>query len=227
MTTQLRLLSVAFDTPIEPWELPAFRGAVAAKAGFEHDLFHNHRDSGGFYYRLPLIQYKHDRGRPMLVCINEGIEALHHFFSQPDWTLSLQGRTTPVRIHRLDVHHHPLDVGERLQRYHIRQWLALNEDNYATWMRLQSLPERLFLLQQILQNQLVALLHQLGHSPERSVQVRLQALRDEKWVSYKGVKMLAFSIEFASNAFLPDYIGLGKGCSVGWGVVKKLRPEAA
>jgi len=32
----------------------------------------------------------------MLVCLNEGIEELHHFFSQPDWTLELNGRPAPI-----------------------------------------------------------------------------------------------------------------------------------
>lgn len=53
MKNKLRILSVAFDTPIEPWELRAFRGAVARKAGWEHELFHNHNnETGGFHYRL-------------------------------------------------------------------------------------------------------------------------------------------------------------------------------
>lgn len=223
-STKLRLLTVAFDASIQGWELPAFRGAVAEKAGYEHDLFHNHNnDTGGYHYRLPLIQYKQDHGRPMLVCLNEGIEEVHHFFSQPDWTLTLRGRPTPIRIHRLDVKQYTLGVWDKPFRYHIRQWIALNEDNYATFTRLRSLPERIYLLQQILRNQLVGLLHQLGYDPERPVEVYVQNLKDEKWVSYKKIKVLAFSLEFTCNVALPDYIGIGKGCSTGWGVVKGLR----
>lgn len=227
MAAHLRLLSVAFDTPIHPWELPAFRGAVAAKAGYEHELFHNHNnETGGYHYRFPLIQYKHNHGRPMLVCLNEGIEELYHFFSQPDWTLNLNGRATPVRIHNLNVRQCSLEVSERHSRYHIRQWLALNEENYGLYMRLPGLPERLALLQQILQNQLVSLLHQLGHEKDGRVEVRVQHLKDERWVSYKGVKVLAFSLEFTCNMGLPDFVGIGKGCSIGWGVVRRLRDAA-
>ena len=42
----VRILSVVFDTPIEPWELPALRGAIARKAGYEHEHFHNHDGQG-------------------------------------------------------------------------------------------------------------------------------------------------------------------------------------
>jgi len=221
---KLRILSVTFDTPIEPWELRAFRGAVAAKAGYQHEHFHNHdSESGGYHYRMPLIQYKQDHGRPMLVCLNEGIEELHHFFSQPDWTLDLNGRSAPVRIHKLDVKQFSLSVQDKSFRYHIRQWIGLNEDNYGTYTRLTGIVERLFLLEKVLLNQVVNLLHQLGHEPEQQVSLKLLNLKDERWVSFKGIKVLAFSMEFETNVALPDYMGLGKGCSSGWGVIKGLR----
>ena len=221
---KLRILSVTFDTPIEPWELRDFRGAVAAKAGYQHEHFHNHdNESGGYHYRMPLIQYKQDHGRPMLVCLNEGIEELHHFFSQPDWTLDLNGRSAPVRIHKLDVKQFSLSVQDKSFRYHIRQWIGLNEDNYGTYTRLTGLEERLFVLEKVLLNQVVNLLNQLGHEPEQQVTLKLLNLKDERWVSFKGVKVLAFSMEFTCNVALPDYVGLGKGCSGGWGVIKGLR----
>ncbi|MCB0573046.1 MAG: hypothetical protein KDC61_00565, partial [Saprospiraceae bacterium] len=105
--------------------------------------------------------------------LNDGIEELHHFFSQPDWTLDLNGRSAPVRIARLDVKQYTLGVWEKPFRYHIRHWLALNEDNYALYTRLDGMVERLALLEKILQNQLVGLLHQLGYKPERPVEVKL------------------------------------------------------
>jgi hypothetical protein len=220
----LRLLSVAFDTPIEPWELPAFRAAVSRKAGLEHEMFHNHdNENGGYHYRFPLIQYKQDHGKPMMFCLNAGIEELHHFFSQPDWTLDLNGRTAPIRIANLNVRQYRLGVWERSFRYHIRNWLALNEDNYGTYIRLPGLVEKMALLEQILRNQIVGLLHEFDYEPERQVEVKVQQLKGEKWVEFKRIKVLAFSLEFTTNVALPDYLGLGKGCSSGWGVVKGLK----
>jgi hypothetical protein len=54
----IRLLRVEFDAPLKPYEVPAFRGAVVAKVGREHDLFHNHLDDTRYAYRYPLVQYK-------------------------------------------------------------------------------------------------------------------------------------------------------------------------
>jgi hypothetical protein len=37
--------------------------------------------------------------------------------------------------------------------------------------------------------------------------------------------MQAFDVEFKTNVSLPDYIGLGKGASTGFGVVVKKREK--
>ncbi len=224
MPKKLRILSVTFDAQIEPWELPYLRAAIAHQAGWEHEMFHNHNgETGGFHYRLPLIQYKHHRGRPMLLCLNEGIDEAYHFFSHPNWNVLINGRDVPIGISRLDVREYHLTTPqERPRLYHIRHWIALNEDNYATYTRLPGMVERLFLLEKILQNQIVAFLQEVDCAPDWGVEVKLLDKKDERWVSYKGVRVLAFSLEFSSNVFLPDYIGLGKGCSSGWGVVRPI-----
>ena len=37
--------------------------------------------------------------------------------------------------------------------------------------------------------------------------------------SFKRQKLMAFNVEFSTNAFLPSFIGLGKGVSHGFGIV--------
>lgn len=220
---KLRFLTVAFDTRLEAWKIPDLRGAIAAEAGPQRALFHP-RESGGDPYRYPLIQYKNDRGQPLLFILDAGVEALRQFFSRPGWTLSLRGETAPVRIARLDVRQHAFQVcPERVFAYHLRNWLPLNPDNFGTYQRLPGLVERRFLLQTILRNQLVGLLRDLdGQTPGAEVKAFIKEIKSDAWVSYKGVKVLAFSLIFESNVSLPDLMGLGKGCSTGWGVVKKV-----
>ena len=223
---KLRQLTVTFDTEIQPWELSAFRGAIAEKAGYEHEHFHNHNSEGGFHYRYPLIQYKYDHHRPMLVCLNDGVEEMYHFFSQPDWTLHLDnGSVKTMKIAQLDVRQHTVQPWEdTVFRYHLRQWFALNEDNYESFRRMNGLLERIELLETILTNHLVALCQSIGQAADqRLIRAKILTLKDTKWIAYKRTKMLAFSLEFESNLNIPDYIGIGKGASMGFGVVKALR----
>ena len=54
---KLKFLRVQFDTEIAPYEIPAFRGAIASKVGRDSVLYHNHLDDKTFRYGYPLIQY--------------------------------------------------------------------------------------------------------------------------------------------------------------------------
>lgn len=219
----IRILHVTFDTQIKPWEVPAFRGALAAKVGWEHDMFHNHQSSPEgkkFHYRLPLIQYKQDNGMPLLLCIEEGITEIERYFLQPSWSLEIHGKIHPMRVKRMEVEMFSLATEERMYRYQMKQWIALSDENYREYGQLETLPERLTFLQQILCAQLFALQLQLGTATNDRVRVALQDLQSAHWVTYKAVKMRAFNLIFDCNVRLPDHIGFGKGASVGWGTVK-------
>ena len=225
----MRLLNITFDTPIQPWEVPAFRGAVAKKVGYDHDLFHNHNNINGldtheYHHRYPLIQYKQHRGMPMMLCLEEGVEALHHLFEQPDMSIDMAGSRRTLRVAKLDVREHRFEGSSEARHYHLRDWLALNEENYAAYRKASGLIAQIAILEKILQNQLVALCYAFGHAPPDSlqVQVQIQDIHNRQWVSYKDVKVWCFSLEFSVCLDLPNYLGIGKGASTGWGVLRRL-----
>ena len=105
MNNKVKVLTVAFDTTIQPWEMPLLRGAIAEKAE-GHDLFHNHKPDNGFYYRYPLIQYKFHKKKPILFALNDGIEALQHYFQAADWSLQLKTRELPMFIQTIHLEEH-------------------------------------------------------------------------------------------------------------------------
>ena len=48
-----------------------------------------------------------------------------------------------------------------------------------------------------------------------------------KHIEYKNIFHLTFSMNFTCNLSIPNYVGLGKGVSVRFGIVKQLNvPEA-
>lgn len=227
---KLRILSVSFETKVNPWELNRFRGAVAQKVGYEHEWFHNHNnDTGGYHQRYPLIQYKLDSKnglmRPMLLCIEEGVEEAQHFFSKDDWNLRIGEHDHEMRIANLDVRQHTLNVWEQDFRYRIHKWQALNTDNFATWKNLDGIAARFHFLEQTLAAHILSFARGVGWELDRHFDLRITNQIKEEWISYKGVKVLAFSLEFKTNASLPDYIGLGKGSSVGWGIVRRQKNQ--
>ncbi|MGB3619266.1 MAG: CRISPR-associated endonuclease Cas6, partial [Catalinimonas sp.] len=214
---------VEFDVTLAPWEVPAFRGAVVARAGRAHDLFHNHAADGRGLYRYPLIQYKRAGERPVLLCLQAGVDSAHHFFGQPDWSLTLPGRTVPVRIHRLDLRQFNLNVWDRRFRYRLHRWVALNQENAARYEQLTGLAERVAFLERTLIGNVLSFAKGVGWRVPRQIEVRIETLRDPRPTRVKQHQVLAFGVDFTTNVFLPDFVGLGKHASIGFGVVRALK----
>jgi hypothetical protein len=226
---KLRLLRVRFDAELAAHELPAFRGAVAQKAGLEHSLFHNHTGQG-FHYRYPLIQYKRLGGNPLIVCLGEGVDAVHHFFQQRDWSLQLGRRTLEMKIQSLDLQTYTMQVWDRPMAYRLQDWIALDQASYADYQRETSLAGKLHLLQTKLTGNLISLAKGIGWTlpprEERPVQCQITELGQVRTVTVKGVKVLGFNLQFTTNLFLPNDLGLGKSASLGHGVVRQQRVKS-
>ena len=238
---QLRVLRVAFDTHLAPWEIPAFRAAVASKVGLEHEWFHNHRNEllpeagnrgeqvfrTGYHYRYPLIQYKtrqyQMQQQPLLICLDDCVEEAHKFFSQSDWNLDINGDTRELRIAKLDVQQYNLRVWEKEFHYNLFNWMALNTDNYEPWMAIDSLAERLRFLERKLISHILAFGKGINWWLDQPLEVTITQLKREKQVQYKSIRARCFDISFKANVFLPEYIGLGKGSAKGFGVVRRSR----
>jgi len=225
--THLRILSVAFDTHVPPWELPHFRGAVAHKVGLEHEWYHNHdNEHGGFHQRYPLIQYKIDRVgdqmRPMLLCLQAGVEEAHHFFSQPDWGLRIGAQDHSMRIARLQVDQHTLRVTERPILYRIHHWKPFNPENYQHFRTLTGIAEQFAFLESLLSAHLLAFASGVDWQLPTRFDLKITDLLKRDWMEYKGIKVLGFTLDFEANLTLPSGIGLGKGVSTGFGVVRRV-----
>lgn len=223
---KLRILSVSFDAHIQPWELPRFRGAVARKVGLEHEWYHNHNnETGGYHQRYPLIQYKLDTHngqiRPMLLCLDQGIEEAHHFFSQANWDLRIGEQEHEMRIAQLHVNQHTLHVWEHPMHYRIHKWKAFNTENYAHYNSLKGIAEQFAFLERLLATHIIAFASGVGWNAEPRFEVKITDMLKKEWIEHKGIKMLAFTMEFEANVSLPDFIGLGKGAALGFGVVRR------
>ena len=224
---ELRLLTVKFNTPIERDEISAFRGALISKVGVEHDWFHNHNNDTNtaqqYHYRYPLIQYKRVHRKPMIVFLDECIEEAQKLFSQSDWTLNIKGRPYEIKIDDLRVHQFNVRTWDTTFKYNIRNWLPITQKNVKEFNEIPHLTKRIEYLERKLANHVIAFAKGIGCRWEGRIEVNILNIHREAIVHMKGTKLKAFSLDFESNFFLPDYIGLGKSVSRGFGVVKSVR----
>lgn len=222
----VRYLSIRFDQNIFPYEIHRFRAAVIEKTRRAAPHFHNHQPDGSSIYRYPLIQYKVTFRKASIVCLNEGADEIHHLFQQPDIELRVGDKQLLYSVENLEAHYHRVQLWQHSFDYCLLNWLALNQHHHQRWQELEDDPtEQINLLQSILTGNILAFAKGIGWHVEAPLQVEITKIKQIKPLPFKGRKMLAFTLNFRSNASLPNYIGLGKGASVGFGVVKRVRPE--
>lgn len=214
----IRLLKVCFDTEIKSYEVEAFRGAVIAKAGNEHVLFHNHT-ADGFRYSYPLIQYKRIGGKPTIICIEKGVDEIHHFFENKDWKIKISGEEKDLKIQNLNVNQFTMQVWDKNFKYSLKNWLALNSENHKKYIELDGIIEKTQFLQSLLTGNIISFAKGIEWQIDKEVSIKILEITDTKILPYKKQKMQSFDLSFSTNVFLPNFIGIGKGVSMGFGTV--------
>lgn len=220
---KIKLLTVTFDTQIKDYEIPAFRGAIIEKVGRDNILFHNHIDDTKFLYRYPLIQYKTIGKKPAIQCIDIGVDEIHKFFEKNNWDLNISGRVLDMKIDRLDLNQFTMQVWDKTFDYSISNWIALNKQNFVTYIALLSLAEKIALLERILTANILAFAKGIEWTVDKPIIVKIKAMDETRGVKIKGQSILGFNVTFSSNVFLPKFIGLGKSASLGYGMVNQPR----
>jgi hypothetical protein len=223
----MNLLNLQFKFPLRHADLSAFRGAFAALAGRENDLFHNHDNSpeggGAHKQRYPLIQYRVHDGNAAVLGINEGAEALDELARSGRLRdFNIQGQALPLEVlsrnkeggFRVDV----LPDGQ-VQRYRIYHYIPFSPENYLAYKALGSLVEKVGMLERLLQNHIVAMAHSTGSPLPEAPQVRvvLQDIDRVKKAKVMHNAMMAFDMVFSANILLPEGIGIGRKVAFGFG----------
>jgi len=223
MIKKIRILNITFTAEIAGHEVPAFRGAIIRKVGQENLLFHNHLAEGQFLYKYPLIQYKKIKGQAGIMCIEFGVDEIHKYFDKKDWDIKIGERWIEMKIAGLNMNQFTMQVWDHFFYYNLRNWIALNKDNYPKYMQIQNEEDKKTFLENILKGNILSFAKGIEWTVEKPIELSIKEIKGQKLVSYKGNKLMGFDIDFRTNVFLPNYIGLGKGVSLGFGIVKALR----
>ena len=209
-------VSFAFDKmcPVKPAQL---RGFFATKFN-EYLLLHHHKPEG-FLYQYPFVQYKVVDNQPMVIGLNEGAEVLVDIFNEYD-TLKLGDEWCRIKEKKVTYEKQEIGVMETAVSYSFATpWIALNQENYAKFAEMEDAMERDAFLSRLLIGNLLSFSKGVGYTvPERLVcGVKLRP----RGVMLKNVPMMAFTGEFRVNFAFPEFFGLGKSVSRGFGAVRR------
>lgn len=182
----------------------------------QHNEFHNH-DEKGWLYRYPLIQYKVLKGIPYVIGINQGAEKLLQVEDDLQ-KLVLEGCEIPVYEKSLIISNETIGVLDDVIQYSfVTPWMALNQDNYSQYQISSGVVQR-EKLKSILIGNILSLSKGLDYRVESKIVVDLANLRPTE-TKFKDQKMITFKGNFFVNFAIPDYLGLGKSVSRGFGTV--------
>ena len=187
----------------------------------EHSpLLHNHMGNGELKYSYPLVQYKVINKTPMLVGINEGGELLTRLFTSIDH-LDIDGEKIQVTNKRIQNEMAEVGVAEKLHEYNFATlWMALNQDNYSTYVKQDEKAQK-EMLERILTGNILSFYKSIDYQEKEKILVNTNL--DHKSTNFKNKRMIVFTGSMVTNARLPEYIGLGKSVARGFGTIQRAK----
>lgn len=216
-----RFLQIVFDKQMQAYDIPKLRAAIIEKTKRESNLFHNHIDNTKFIYRYPLIQYKIKDKKPCLICLKEATDDIHYLLRERDLSLVIGKNRYDFEIEDVRLRYVNIQTWDKGFVYNIHNYIALNQENYRIFKNMESLLDKISFLEDKLKDHINIFAKEMNAYFPVDLQMNILEINNEKFIEYKGIFHLTFSINFKSNLFIPDYIGLGKGTSIGFGIVKQ------
>jgi len=202
---------------IPPAKLRGYLGGVF----YDHPLIHNHED-GKSRYQYPLIQYKILDNIPTIVSVKGGNNVVEKFFTDIK-EIQLINSTYPVVEKNLKQNIYEYGRSPKFRRYEfITPWIPFNEENYVEYRTLKTNKQRTEKLKSILIGNILSQAKGLDYWIEQQLEVRLAVHEARQPVKYKNVQFINFDGYFKVNFHLPDFLGIGKAVSHGFGTIKQM-----
>lgn len=185
----------------------------------EDVLLHNHNNDE-FIYSYPRIQYKIIDNKAYVVGLAEGIKSIKSIPSFESVTIGHEN----VKVNGIDLSERHSNFGIssfQINYSFLTPWLALNEENHKKYTNLIYWKEKKALLEKILAGNIISMSKGLGYTVPEPIKANILKMQEVK-TSLKGTPMIGFLGEFSVNFEIPDYWGIGKSVSRGFGTVKRI-----
>jgi len=219
----LKILSLTLhsDAPMQG-DAAKLRGFFATSFN-DYALLHQHV-TDRLIYRYPLIQYKMLQGSPLILGINEGADVLKEIYDKFD-EIKLGESRYSIMERGVIVRSEEFGCTEEIHSYRFATpWLALSQDNYRRFQNANR-EERRELLRRILVGNILSASKGLCYVAKEHIRLEVGSMQDEI-CQLKGTKVTGIRGEFTASFAIPDFMGLGKSVSRGFGAVIDLKhPE--
>ena len=205
------------DQPIKE-DSAKLRGFFANKFN-SYLLLHNHLGNNKFLYQYPRIQYKTIDDTKMILGLADGVNVLQNIYNQYD-KITLGEHSYQIFSKEIILKEEDFGIASENVKYKfLTPWFALNEENYHRYKKYHY-SERADQLRSILIRNMMAIAKTFQYFIDSKIIVNTKL--KETTIKFKGEEVIGFLGTFQVNFNLPDYVGLGKSVSRGFGAIKKL-----
>ncbi|MDY0017338.1 MAG: CRISPR-associated endonuclease Cas6 [Candidatus Delongbacteria bacterium] len=202
-------------------DLHKIRGFFSTKY-IENDLIHNH-DGDKFIHRYPAVQFKLIDNILNIYSYSAGTEDVFKDIFLTEYTLDIEDKKYNINEKQIEVKQLDLLDSAEYHKYEFYSpWIALNQKNFEEYMKLKFQDDKDAKLKSIVIQNIISVSKFAGYTIQNKLEVKDLNLKP-LMVNLKGMEILAFKGDFKINFILPDYIGLGKSVSRGYGNVRKVK----
>ncbi len=209
---------------LKPSQIHKFRGFVG-NAFKAHDLIHNHDEKGKPIYRYPLIQFKLIDKMPAIIAITDrAVSIFAEIFMKLD-KIIIEGTLIPVFEKDLKLEEVEFGYSDEIFMYEfVSPWIGLNQKNFKRYNNAGS-DEKNQILTKVMTGNILSMSKYLDCWLSKDQKIKIDIKLKEIKVNLKGKSMTGFSGIFKTNFLIPDYLGIGKSVSRGFGAVKKIEQK--
>ena len=206
------ILNFDSDYMVTPVKLRGFLGYLFTNIS----EFHHHSDNS---YHYPLIQYKKAYNKLVVIGIGEYADVIFEKMSGLD---HITTETQKIPLNNIEIKTTMFEIKVNPKRYKfLSPWLALNEKNYAKFKELKNNEKKPF-LEKILVGNILSLLKGMGIFVKHNISVSIVKFNTLQVTTHQN-KFAGIFAEFDCNTELPEFLGLGKSVTKGFGVVISLK----
>jgi len=170
--------------------------------------------SGGKY---PLIQYKVIRGAPLIVAFNEGCDLLWEIFDKIDDINEISPwKVTEKRV--IEKKAELAIIDEKVRYRFLTPWLTVQEAEIGKDIK-TDVKQRNEALATILESNFLGIARNFNVPIDKNLKITLNT-KDE-YIVQRETNIAGFFGSFYINFQLPQFLGLGKSVTRGFGTVKQ------
>jgi hypothetical protein len=178
------------------------------------------KNTGGCIHRYPVIQVKQVKDTLILTGISQGADCVYLLVKD----LAVLGSGENVcRIIARDpvIRSEPFGISDTIVMYEfLTPWLALNQQHAKKFYDLSGKPKRDAFIQKLLTAQLNTLAKSLDYriTVPLLCGTKVRFRRDR--INHENI--MVFLGKFRTNLLIPDYLGIGRSVSQGYGTIKRI-----